>query len=241
MSKPTRSNRPARVTWRILVAGAGLALGGTGAYGQPSHMESAITPAQPAAATHAPTSEQARGPATRVVSQLHAGLQQLGGDSIASRTLGKALSSLLDTTHDMPYITRLVLGSGGRKITEAQRLEFQQAFRALSVANYASRMSQLTQQKLRIQGEREANFSQRQVDTLLQSSDGKEIQLTYLLRQHEGGWRIINILADGVSDLALRRAEYARLMERSGFDGLLLEIQAQTKSLLAQVQHSQYE
>ncbi len=198
-------------------------------------------PGTPARAADGGQVQHAAGPATQVVAQLHAGLEQLGGDSLAGRTLGKALESLLDMTHDMEYITRLVLGRIGRDVSEAQRLEFQRAFRALSVANYASRLPSLTGQKLRIEGEREASFSQRQVDTVLQGKDGKQIELTYLLREREGQWRIINILADGVSDLALRRAEYARLMEQSGFDGLVSEIQAQTRSQLSDVQHSEHE
>ena len=34
-------------------------------------------------------------------------------------------------------------------------------------------------------------------------------------------WKIINILADGVSDLALKRAEYSAIIQRDGFSALL--------------------
>ena len=35
------------------------------------------------------------------------------------------------------------------------------------------------------------------------------------------GWRIINILADGVSDLALKRVEYRAILQRDGFPKLI--------------------
>jgi phospholipid transport system substrate-binding protein len=52
-----------------------------------------------------------------------------------------------------------------------------------------------------------------------------------LLQQDETGWRIVNIIADGVSDLALKRAEYQRVFASGGLDGLLAELNAQTENL----------
>ncbi|MBL8528930.1 MAG: ABC transporter substrate-binding protein, partial [Burkholderiales bacterium] len=36
--------------------------------------------------------------------------------------------------------------------------------------------------------------------------------------------RIVNIVADGISDLALKRAQYTSIMEREGFDSLLAKL-----------------
>ena len=42
--------------------------------------------------------------------------------------------------------------------------------------------------------------------------DAADVPLEYLLEQRPDGWKIINIIADGVSDLALKRAEYQRVL-----------------------------
>jgi len=46
-------------------------------------------------------------------------------------------------------------------------------------------------------------------------------------------WRIVNIVVDGVSDLALKRAEYGRLMDAGGFQAVLDELAQQTERLRA--------
>jgi phospholipid transport system substrate-binding protein len=52
-------------------------------------------------------------------------------------------------------------------------------------------------------------------------ADGKEVQFDYLLRQNDQRWMIINIIANGVSDLALKRSEYSAVIRRDGFDALM--------------------
>jgi len=48
-------------------------------------------------------------------------------------------------------------------------------------------------------------------------SNGDTVSFDYLLRQEKKDWKIINILADGVSDLALRRVEYRSILKQKGF------------------------
>jgi phospholipid transport system substrate-binding protein len=37
-------------------------------------------------------------------------------------------------------------------------------------------------------------------------------------------WQIVNIVADGISDLALKKAQYMSIVEREGFDSLLAKL-----------------
>lgn len=50
---------------------------------------------------------------------------------------------------------------------------------------------------------------------------GDPISFDYILRPGKGGWRIVNILAEGVSDLALKRVEYRAILQRDGFSTLI--------------------
>lgn len=67
----------------------------------------------------------------------------------------------------------------------------------------------------------------------LKPGSGDTVSFDYVLRPNGGKWRIINIVADGVSDLALRSTQYAKLYEEKGFDGLLAWIQEQTRKARA--------
>jgi phospholipid transport system substrate-binding protein len=69
------------------------------------------------------------------------------------------------------------------------------------------------------------------VTTAAARANQPDVSLEYLLHQADGGWRIINVVADGVSDLALKRAEYQRLYASGGIDGLLAALEEQTQRL----------
>jgi phospholipid transport system substrate-binding protein len=50
---------------------------------------------------------------------------------------------------------------------------------------------------------------------------GEPVRFDYILRNGKDGWRIVNVLADGVSDLALKRVEYRAILQRDGFATLI--------------------
>jgi phospholipid transport system substrate-binding protein len=58
-----------------------------------------------------------------------------------------------------------------------------------------------------------------------------DVSLDYMLEQKDGAWRIINIIADGVSDLALKRAEYQRILASGSIDDLIRELETQSARL----------
>jgi len=64
------------------------------------------------------------------------------------------------------------------------------------------------------------------VHTFLVLPDDKDVSMDYLLKKRGEDWRIINIITNGVSDLALKRSEYVAVIRKSGFDVLITEISA---------------
>jgi phospholipid transport system substrate-binding protein len=45
-----------------------------------------------------------------------------------------------------------------------------------------------------------------------------------VVNQFEGKWEIINIIVDGISDLALKKAQYTSVIDREGFDKLVAKL-----------------
>ena len=68
------------------------------------------------------------------------------------------------------------------------------------------------------------------VKTVLIGADGKEVPLNYLLAKSDTGWRIINVVAEGVSDLSLKRAEYTAVIGSSGIDALIAKLKVKVAS-----------
>jgi len=51
-----------------------------------------------------------------------------------------------------------------------------------------------------------------------------------MLKKKGESWRIINIIANGVSDLALKRSEYTSILKKDGFDALIIKINEKIES-----------
>lgn len=135
-------------------------------------------------------------------------------------------------THDFAYISRVVLGRLWRDLDEQDRQRFIERFTSLSLATYADRFADFEGDTFTVTGEGEGRFGQRRISANLVSPD-RQRSFEYLLRQNDGAWRIVNIIVDGVSDLALRHAEYTSFVQDNGFPALLTELERQRDELLS--------
>ena len=62
----------------------------------------------------------------------------------------------------------------------------------------------------------------------------KDVKFDYMMKKKDEGWQIINIIADGVSDLALKRSDYTSVLNREGFDALIAKINEKIESYAKQ-------
>jgi phospholipid transport system substrate-binding protein len=144
----------------------------------------------------------------------------------------RELEPVIVATHDLPYIAEFALRRQWASLAEADRQRFIAAFQRLSVMTYAARFANVAADTFRPIAAGTADGNGRvQVTTAIRRDGQPDVSLEYLLQQGEQGWRIINIVADGVSDLALKRAEYQRVFAGGGIEGLIAELERQTDRL----------
>ena len=146
----------------------------------------------------------------------------------------RVLEPLITATHDLPYIAEFALRRQWSGLTESDRQRFVSAFERLSVMTYAARFQTVGRETFHPieEGKSSDSSGRAQVTTAVARADMPDVSLEYLLHESPEGWRIINIVADGVSDLALKRAEYQRLFASGGIDALVAELEAQTERLV---------
>ena len=143
----------------------------------------------------------------------------------------RALEPLIEQTHDLPYIAEFALRKQWPGLSESDRQRFVAAFEKLSVMTYASRFKNVSADTFKSGGPDTVESGRAHVLTSIARKDQPDIPLDYMLEQKDGAWRIINIIADGVSDLALKRAEYQRILASGSIDDLIKELEAQTARL----------
>jgi len=145
----------------------------------------------------------------------------------------RALEPLIVATHDLPYIAEFALRRQWSGLAEADRERFVAAFRRLSVMTYAARFAAVGPDTFRPveQSAPPDSAGRAEVSTAVARADMPDVSLEYLLHERPDGWRIINIVADGVSDLALKRAEYQRVYAGGGIEALIAELDQQVRRL----------
>lgn len=165
-----------------------------------------------------------------VVQRLQSGLKAIDarlppGDRAQRRD---ATRELLVATHDLEYMARLCLGSHWGDLEGEQQARFAAAFEELSVSGYADNFTDVQNTRFRLLGTNELPRGRMLVRTELLAAGESPVALDYTLQPgEEGGWRIIDVRANGVSDLALKRAQYSALLEQNGFEKLLARVYEQ--------------
>ncbi|KAA2212504.1 ABC transporter substrate-binding protein [Teichococcus oryzae] len=199
-----------RPTRRLLLAGAILA-----------------ATAQPAPAQASPEA---------VVERFH---EALLGIMRQARQLGprgrfERLQPAMQAAFDLPAMTRIAIGPPWSRMEAAQQQALVQAFSDWSVATYASRFDGFSGESFRTTGQSTLRNNDRMVQTALDRPGNDPVQLNYLLRQSGGAWRIVDIYLTGsISELASRRADFARVLAEGGADRLIAELRQRTARLLA--------
>jgi len=131
------------------------------------------------------------------------------------------LQPVVESTHDLDYISRLTLGRYWVGLDAGQREAFLARFQQLAVANYAARFPRFAGERFEIVEQEAQPRGIVLVRTRLHRPDETVLDFDYLLRETDSGWRIVNILVNGVSDLALKRAEYSVLLRDGNMADLL--------------------
>lgn len=140
------------------------------------------------------------------------------------------LEGVIDETHSIGAIARLSIGrSAWKTLDEEQGRLLIGAFRNYSIAAYAGRFDAYGGERFRLEEERVVRAGVVMVKSLMIKSDGQEIHFDYLVHWSKGRWLILNIIVDGVSDLALKRAEYGKILKKKSFEALLSKLKDQVR------------
>lgn len=162
-------------------------------------------------------------PAVAVVDQLHARLLAVmkEGEKLGYKGRYDRLAPVITAGFDLPFIAKTVMGRYWDTLNSEQKSRFMEAFGKLSVATYAANFDSYSGERFKFVSEKELGGGQVEIRSRLVKSDGGEVSLDYLLHRVGDEWRILNVIAEGVSDLALKRADYTGYLKKHGFDALL--------------------
>jgi len=131
------------------------------------------------------------------------------------------LDPVIRETHEFGAIAQIALGSHWKDLDDAQKQSFVDKLTELSVATYAAQFNGYAGEEFKYESEQGMKANRVTLRYQLVAPKEKPVKFEYVLGQSGGQWVIINIVVDGISDLALKKAQYTSVIEREGFDSLL--------------------
>jgi phospholipid transport system substrate-binding protein len=161
-----------------------------------------------------------------------------------SLTLDNRRAKLRDAAgryFDFEYMARSALGPHWRDLTPAQRNEFVPLFRTFIEQVYLSKVKDYSVEKVqdevqstKIQFVRESYDGPdyaRVYSTVVLKDHPDPLQVNYLLKKDEDGWRVYDITIDAISVMANYRNQFNRVINNDGYDKLVADLRAKSEQL----------
>ena len=154
------------------------------------------------------------------------------------RTLGQngrftQLEPIIRRTFDIASMVRLSVGSSWASLTDAQRQQMAESFGRYLSAIYADRFDSYAGQKLQVTGE-QPNAVGVMVRSQIVKANGELVKVDYMMRRNGDSWLISDIYLDGaISEVAIRRSEFAAILKSQGIDGLIAALDRKADILTA--------
>jgi phospholipid transport system substrate-binding protein len=162
-----------------------------------------------------------------------AGLEQMliehmkAGDEMTFEQRFERLRPHLAEVLALDRMGRYIFGRDWQSFDEARRARFTEAFGDLSAATYAAQFSDYNGERFEPVGVDRQGEDRTVVRRKLVTGSGREVAFDYLMTTDEDGdWRIVTIITDGVSDLALKRSQYRRILDEADFDAVIERIRS---------------
>ena len=127
----------------------------------------------------------------------------------------------------LPYVdfeeaTRLAVGRGWKEATPEQRKKLVGEFRNMLVRTYSNAIGAYEGQTMKVLPSRvKPSDTDATVRNQFQRPGGKPVLIDYSMRKTDAGWRIYDIVVEGVSLVLTYRSEFDAVVKQDGVDGLI--------------------
>ena len=123
---------------------------------------------------------------------------------------------------DFEEATRLAVGRGWKEATPEQRKKLVAEFRNMLVRTYSNAIGTYEGQTMKVLPSRvKPSDDEATVRNQFLRPGGKPILIDYSMRKTDSGWKIYDIVVEGVSLVLTYRSEFDAVVKQEGVDGLI--------------------
>ena len=131
-----------------------------------------------------------------------------------------ALEDLVSDGFDLDLTSRLVLGKHWGRATAGQRAAFKDLFAPYLLSTYARQLDAYRVETLAVVASKRIGERDFLVQTSIEGNS-EVVNAVWRVRAHNGDYRIIDVLVDGISLALTERSEFASVIGRVGLEGTL--------------------
>jgi phospholipid transport system substrate-binding protein len=153
-----------------------------------------------------------------------------------SRTVAQRRLELEKIAHarfDFRTMARLVLARDWKRLDETKRDEFVDQFTTYLANDYGSRLERYEQEEVEVMAEVPKPRGDVEVRTKIVGGQNNGAIVDYRMRKGKDGWRIIDVVIEGISLVANFRDQFREVIARSGPEGLLQKLKEKNDAAAA--------
>ncbi len=124
---------------------------------------------------------------------------------------------LLSNSFDMKTIGRFALGTYWNTASPKQQAEYQKLFEAMIVRVYSARFNEYNGQKLDV-GTVRADGKDMVVTSYIVPPTGSKIRVDWRVRNRDAGYKVVDVIIEGVSMAMTQRSDFSSVIQRGGGD-----------------------
>jgi len=132
----------------------------------------------------------------------------------------------------LPLMTRLSVGPEWTKFPPVQQTALISAFSRFTVANYARNFRSFSGQRFEVEAKALRRGAEEVVREQVIPVNDSPADFLYLMEEVNGGWRIVDIYYNGISQLALHRADFAGAIGAGGAPVLIAHLNEVSDDLM---------
>ncbi len=123
---------------------------------------------------------------------------------------------------DFTRMTRLAVGRNWAQASDAQKESLTREFQTLLVRTYSTSISQYRNQTIDVKPAKIApGDKDTVVKTVVNQPGGQPIPIDYAMERTDKGWKVYDVMVDGVSLVTTYRGSFNEQVQKGGVDGLV--------------------
>jgi phospholipid transport system substrate-binding protein len=154
--------------------------------------------------------------------EIRAALPPSGGELDPARR--RKIENIITRAVDVHGMVEAAMGAKWKQITEAQRRRLVAAFENRFRSTSGGELDTYRSTQIEYRDEVPNGQGVVQVPTRVVVK-GEPTDITYALKRTKDGWRIVDLVVDGVSTVANYRSSFARVISKEGVEGLIKRLE----------------